>query len=174
MINNFIAHRGLTEGPNKDIENHPDQIMYAIEAGFDVELDLHVIGGNLYLGHDGPQYKIKEEFINNPSVCELFWVHAKNIEALKWLDAEAEYCHYFWHDKDAYTFTHRRYNSGYIWTYPGMPLFSWSNICVMPELYIPMENWQEDLPDDIYGICSDYVRVIKEYDKLRIARKTIL
>jgi glycerophosphoryl diester phosphodiesterase len=39
----LIAHRGLTDGPNKDLENSPEQILKAIDQGFDCEIDLWII-----------------------------------------------------------------------------------------------------------------------------------
>ena len=36
----YIAHRGLTNGPDKELENHPEQIKRAISQGFDCEVDL--------------------------------------------------------------------------------------------------------------------------------------
>ena len=76
-----IAHRGLIDGPNKEIENHPDTIQKSLEKGYDAEIDLWVIDDKLYLGHDEAQYNTTEEFINTKGL----WIHAKNLEALQWL-----------------------------------------------------------------------------------------
>jgi hypothetical protein len=54
----LIAHRGLVDGPNATTENHPDQIKTAWSLGFDCEIDLRVVDGKLWLGHDEPQYQI--------------------------------------------------------------------------------------------------------------------
>ena len=36
----FIAHRGNTKGPNKELENTPGYIDEALDNGFDVEVDI--------------------------------------------------------------------------------------------------------------------------------------
>ena len=36
----LIAHRGNINGPDKAKENHPDYINKAIEAGYNVEIDI--------------------------------------------------------------------------------------------------------------------------------------
>ena len=47
----FISHRGNING-NNFLENNPDYISETIGKGFDVEIDLWVKKGQLYLGHD--------------------------------------------------------------------------------------------------------------------------
>ena len=118
----LIAHRGLFEGPNKDKENHPDQIDRALKAGYQAELDLWLVYNHLYLGHDEPQYKVEREFFEK----EGLWIHAKNLDALLWLTT-TDY-NYFWHQDDDYVITSHHY----IWTYPGKQLTGRS-ICVLPE-----------------------------------------
>jgi hypothetical protein len=62
---NFIAHRGLMFGPDKQLENHPDTILYALIEGFGVEFDLNYVDGAWVLGHDKPQYQVPFSFIQN-------------------------------------------------------------------------------------------------------------
>ena len=62
----LIAHRGLFNGPNKELENNPDQIEKAWNLGFDCEIDLLIIKKQLFLGHDNPQYKINHSFLSAP------------------------------------------------------------------------------------------------------------
>ena len=75
----LIAHRGLMNGPDPKIENHPDQIQLALAEGFDVEVDVwyHVDTGFM-LGHDEPTYSVLSSFLDDPR----FWIHAKNLDAL--------------------------------------------------------------------------------------------
>lgn len=169
----FIAHRGNLEGPNSQWENHPDYIEEAIQANFDVEVDVWSIKGVYYLGHDYPQYKIKLDFLLSHE--ENLWCHAKNLEALTHLVSTDFHC--FWHQEDSYAVT----TQGWIWTYPGHPLSS-ESIAVMPEKNKYVVPKFEDLlsfdcyralPQDEYdylsrpigGICSDYT--IKYYDKYK-------
>lgn len=146
----LIAHRGLTAGPNKNLENQPDTIKTSLGEGFDVEIDLWVVNGRLYLGHDEPMYNITEEFITTPGM----WVHAKSLGTLHWLVNSKLDINYFWHENDSYTLT----SKGYIWAYPGKSLTT-SCVMVMPE-------WEDQTLNnartaDCYAICSDYVKKLK-------------
>jgi len=141
----LIAHRGLIAGPDSNLENSPDQITRALTAGYDCEVDLRVIDGKLYLGHDQADYEIPESFLKQSGL----WIHCKNVAAL-------DFCHddinlnYFWHNTDDYTLTSR----GYVWAYPGRELTKWS-IMVMPEWEDP--TLTNTINVNCFGICSDYV-----------------
>ena len=69
----YIAHRGNVNGKNESRENSPDYIMEAISLGFYAEIDVWVINDKIYLGHDGPQYEIQKDFLENPR----FWCQAQ-------------------------------------------------------------------------------------------------
>jgi len=142
----LIAHRGLINGPDSNLENLPGQILLSLQAGYDCEIDVRYINGKWMLGHDNPDYEVPFEFLEQPGL----WIHAKNLEALYVLGADAK-LNFFWHQEDDFTLT----SQGYIWTYPGKPLTAQS-VCVMPE-------WDKELDlttfkPDCYGICSDYVK----------------
>lgn len=146
----YIAHRGLLKGPNKDLENHPQQIETALNLGFDVEVDLWVVNNKLYLGHDDPQYRICYSWLEDNRL----WVHAKNTEALDYLVVNNITENYFWHDRDRYTLT----SSGYVWANIGEPLTR-KSVMVMPEIVDPkLENTINII---CFGICSDYIQQIK-------------
>ena len=51
----IISHRGNIRGAIPDKENRPSYIDCAIGSGYDVEIDLRMIDGELWLGHDEPQ-----------------------------------------------------------------------------------------------------------------------
>ena len=53
----LIAHRGNLKGKNPKYENHPDYILDAVWAGFDVEIDVWNVKGQWLLGHDAPNNK---------------------------------------------------------------------------------------------------------------------
>jgi len=149
----YIAHRGNINGPSS-MENHPDHIKYALTQGFDVEVDVRVIDGVLFLGHFEPQYEAPQEILTNNHV----WFHCKNIEALSYMTGNFGFdrINYFWHDVDDYTLT----NKGHIWTSPGCELADRS-IMVMPETY--EEDWLDyTCKATCFGVCSDYVEYIKE------------
>jgi hypothetical protein len=144
----LIAHRGLLNGPDVLKENTPEQIEYAIQQGFDVEVDIWYIDSDFYLGHDFATHKITLDFLNRSQI----WAHAKNPDAL--LKLKKNNIHCFWHQEDDYTLT----NKGYIWVYPGKPLLD-SCILVLPELQT--NNWKDLDLSKCSGICSDYVQNIR-------------
>lgn len=158
----LIAHRGLYQGPNKTLENKPEQITEAIALGFDCEVDLRLVDNQLWLGHDNPQYLVTEEFIRQPGL----WIHAKNLEALEWLSNRRELT-YFWHEEDSYTIT----SNGYIWTFPENKLTPLS-IRLMPEWNNANLNGIENT--DCFGICSDYVELIKLKFETAFQRNIVL
>ena len=141
----LISHRGNVYRPAPNLENNPQYIISATQEKYFVEIDAWKIKDKWWLGHDVPQYEIKESFLKN----ERFLVHAKNLGALKSLiDLEI---HCFWHQEDHYTITNR----GVIISYPGYA--SGNNvICMKPELL------SMDTITDSYGICSDYVGFYNE------------
>jgi hypothetical protein len=145
----LIAHRGLVNGPNKHIENQPATIKSALDNGFDCEIDLWVFDCRLYLGHDGPQYNITEQFLKQSGL----WIHCKNLDALAYC-SENKTLNYFWHENDTYTLT----SQGIIWAYPDKPLNSRS-VMVLPE-------WQDSTLENAkratcFAICSDFVQLLK-------------
>lgn len=144
----LISHRGNINGPNPERENSPKYIDEALNAGYQVEVDLWVIEGSLFLGHDEPQYGIDLPWLNQR--CDDLWLHCKNIEALEYLNILPFDCfHHFWHENDTATITSQRW----IWAYPGKQPIKYS-IAVMPELY------NDDL-SECRGICSDYIQNYK-------------
>ena len=78
----FIAHRGNMTGPNERRENDPEYIKEALDAGFDVEVDIRLTqyrdGCSFALGHDLGKYRVSEDFLKTTGL----WCHAKTIETL--------------------------------------------------------------------------------------------
>lgn len=136
----IISHRGNILGPNKDRENNPDFILKVDELGFNVEIDVWLINGKWFLGHDEPKYEIPMQFLQNKH----WWCHAKNHEALNAM-IKNDKINCFWHQEDDYVITSR----GYIWIYPGKEPLS-NGIYCMPERASSI-NWKL-----CAGICTDY------------------
>jgi hypothetical protein len=152
----LIAHRGNILGPNPKDENRPEYIVSALEQGYDAEIDLRVVDGQYYLGHDEPQYLISESWISTYAAS--LWIHCKNIKAIEEIRIKKKW-NYFWHESDLLTIT----SQGDFWVYPGKQPVA-NSIDVMPELHDPTFI---DLNMSVKGICSDYVAVIKDklYEK---------
>jgi hypothetical protein len=147
----YIAHRGLTDGPNSSLENCPEQLLKSLAEGFDCEVDLRIINDELFLGHDSPDWPIDEQFITQPGL----WIHCKNLEALEFCQNNIK-LNYFWHQEDDYTLT----SKGYVWAYPGKKLSKFS-IMVMPE-------WEDStlintIGANCFAICSDYINKITSF-----------
>jgi hypothetical protein len=147
----LISHRGNISGPNPERENHPDYILEALKAGYEVEIDVWFVDGKFKLGHDNPQYDFPFELINEHH--SKIWIHCKNTAALEILldlDPVGAKVNYFWHEQDTVALT----SKNNIWAYPGKQPIKHS-IAVLPEL-----NETEDLSLCI-GICSDHIEKYK-------------
>lgn len=130
---------------NPELENSPSYIQDAIDAGFDVEIDVWYIDDQWFLGHDEPQYKVDNKFL--VSRRNKLWCHAKNTDALFHM-IRLGVIHCFYHQSDDVVLTSRNY----LWTFPGRQLTKIS-IAVLPE----QTDWtMEDLAE-CSGICSDYI-----------------
>jgi len=136
----IIAHRGNLEGRNPETENHPDQILNAIEEGFDVEVDVWYVDG-WYLGHDEPTYKVTEKFLEGDGL----WLHAKSLKAVEKLYKKD--VNWFWHEKDKVTIT----SKGYIWCFPGYEVDGGI-----------MVEFQQKTDKNIIGVCTNYARARKK------------
>jgi hypothetical protein len=147
----YISHRGNIDGKKPHLENHPDYIDKAIALGYDVEVDLWEIDGELFLGHDEPQYPIDFDWLEERS--SVLWIHCKNVDALLCC-VDDEYSdamlNYFWHEEDTLTLT----SFNWIWAYPGKQPIK-NSIAVMPE------RTNDDV-SQCNGICSDVIKKYKD------------
>lgn len=144
----LIAHRGLINGPDKKLENQPNQILLSLEKGYDCEIDLWKIYDRFYLGHDHPEHRVEQSFLLQSNL----WIHAKNLDALYWLSRTD--LTYFWHQNDDHIIT----SNGYIWTFPEKTLTDRS-VRLMPEWKDP--NFETIKKFPCYGVCSDFVEKIR-------------
>ena len=141
----LISHRGNINGRNPNLENGQRYCQKAIDAGYNVEIDVHFYDGILWTGHDRPQYRVDDDFLLQEEV----WCHAKDIMALRRLLELETHC--FFHQNDPVTLT----SKGYMWTYPTQTLTE-KSICVKPEVQLIALKHSA-------GICSD---VIEKYTDL--------
>jgi len=141
----FISHRGNIEGLTPNRENSPEYIDEAINAGYEVEVDIRCKDGDLFLGHDKPQYPTSLGWLLLRK--KHLWLHIKDYESL----AIIEGCdlRYFWHEKDAFTLT----SNGYIWPHDFKNEMT-SN-CIVPLL--SLAEVKEYTQKHFYAVCSDYV-----------------
>ena len=151
----LISHRGNIHGPNPKKENRLSYLNAALDAKYQVEVDVWYEDG-WWLGHDKPQYKVSFEWLTTTG---WIWAHCKNIEAMRRMcEQQINHWpivpHFFWHEHDTLTLTNR----GVLWTYPNRPLTNFS-ICVLPE----QATYTKRQLKSALGICSDY---ISKYKKL--------
>ncbi len=142
----IIAHRGNLKGPDPINENKPEYLEFAIDKGFEIEVDVWVQSEKIFLGHDNPAFEINIDFLNK--FKSKSWFHAKNIEALEFFtkySLDQNDLNYFWHENDDYTLT----SQGWIWAYPNK-YSNFKSIAVLPEIHkTKIQNFS--------GICTDYV-----------------
>ena len=137
----IISHRGNIRGPISEKENRPSYIDCAIGNGYDVEIDLRIIDGELWLGHDVPQYKVEHSWLQPRK--EYLWIHCKDLDAAK----ECWGYQSFWHTSDPYTYT----STGKIWLHDfSMKIDDNVIIPLIDDIdYAPMKGQP-------YAICTDY------------------
>ncbi len=148
-----IAHRGNMFGPQPEHENSEHAINASIRAGFDVEIDIWKFDDLLFLGHD----------LDNLAICNLetldflikhkknLWIHCKNLNSLKFFfSLKHENFNFFFHNTDDYTLT----SHGFIWSHG-------SNNPV--DGVIINSNKNDILPQNILGVCSDYIALPLTY-----------
>lgn len=142
----LISHRGNLCGSIPERENQPSYIDEAIKKGYEVEIDLWVSEGKLFLGHDFPDYAVDLEWLVERK--NIVWVHCKNLQALEFLNNSNSELNYFWHESDSAVLT----SQGFIWAFPGNQPIKGS-VAVMPE------SSDDNIKDlvECYGICTDHV-----------------
>ena len=141
----IISHRGNIRGPIPEKENRPSYIDCAIGNGYDVEIGLRIIDGELWLGHDVPQYKVEHSWLQPRK--EYLWIHCKDLAAAKECWEYQSFCHM----GDPYTYT----STGKIWLHDlSMKI---DNNVIIPLIddidYSPMNG-------DPYAICTDHPYLI--------------
>lgn len=138
----IISHRGNLEGRNPECENNPSYIQAALNAGFDVEVDVWFVDKQFFLGHDSPTYLVDRDWFDH----KFLWCHAKNQEALEQLwsmNLLLGTINYFWHENDRMTLT----SHGIPWLFPG----NYSELGVTVHLGKPDSFFHK-----MFGVCTDY------------------
>ncbi len=140
----IISHRGNIRGAVPDKENRPSYIDCAIGSGFHVEIDVRSINGELWLGHDFPQYKVDHNWLDKRR--HYLWLHCKNLEAAK----ECWAYHSFCHSSDSFVYT----STGIIWLHDLTQKIDHTTIIPL----INKEDIETFMPgyEKPFGICTDY------------------
>lgn len=147
-----ISHRGNLAGPVPVLENFPSQVDAAIEEGFHVEVDLRVKGGDLYLGHDEPQYGVGPEWIQDRR--DKLFLHLKDFDAFKLVARDAPDWTFICHSADPYTA---------VWAPEGYLLWL-HDLSLVPDAstLVPLLSRDQLLHYEYFavvaGVCTDYPR----------------
>ena len=148
----LIAHRGNINGKVEKFENKPSYIDYAIEQGYDVEIDVRYHQHEFWLGHDEPNYEVSLDWLIERE--DFLWIHCKDLITIDMLRELQIYnqvdLNYFFHNTDDCTIT----SKGDLWVYPGKQPVK-NSIAVMPE-------WHNDDVSLCKGICSDNIIKYKD------------
>jgi hypothetical protein len=144
----IISHRGNIRGAVPDKENRPSYIDCAIGNGYHVEIDIRSINGELWLGHDEPQYKVDHNWLDKRR--HYLWLHCKNLEAAK----ECWAYHSFCHTSDSFVYT----STGVIWLHDLSQKIDHNTIIPL----IDREDVESFIPgyEKPFGICTDYPALI--------------
>jgi len=145
----WILHRGLSAGPDSELENVEAHLWKQLTDGWDIECDVWCDEqGRWWLGHDGPEHRIcdVDRLLKHPRA----WVHCKNLRALQECVAGKGRT-FFFHDTDTAVLT----SSGHIWAYPGNIVGGQMGVCVMPE----RNGFRLTDITGVSAVCSDYMPV---------------
>jgi len=147
----LISHRGNITGRIPDSENRPSYIQDTITLGYDVEIDVRMKEGQLYLGHDHPQYRVELDWLLERK--DSLWIHTKDFESLNLLIDTG--LRVFFHEQERQTIIN---NTNLIWSHD---LGSVSNKSIIPLLDLESIEEYGYLTQDVYGVCSDHLQAIK-------------
>lgn len=143
MKTKWISHRGNLTGPNPDRENNPEYINQALQAGYDVEVDVWKRPDGFWLGHDEPIYHIERFFLQNQRI----WAHCKDAQTYQSLQHFTN-INCFFQDNEELV----RTSKGFVWAHSKYTI--WDNKTVG----VALDSRNLIVPDDTFAICSDYVR----------------
>lgn len=146
----LISHRGNIDQVLSGKENTIEYIDQAIHLGYDVEVDIRLINGVLFLGHDNPDYEIDLQWLIDRK--HKLWIHTKNFSALNYLinyDVRI-----FYHQKEDHTIIN---NCNVIWSHDLKEAGTKSIIPLLSKNDILNFTFLRQ----VYGICSDYVSMLQ-------------
>ena len=138
----LIAHRGNVCGVQAERENTLGYLKEALAAGFEVEVDVRIDSGQLWLGHDAPTQAVELGFLMDARV----WTHCKTVatylELGKHKDVNA-----FFQDHDEIAPTTR----GFLWHHSRSRTFGDRSIATW--LTLDASRGLEQV--ELAGICTD-------------------
>ncbi len=107
--------------------------------------------GQLYLGHDHPQYRVELSWLLERK--DKLWVHTKDFESLDFLIETG--LRIFFHEQERQTIIN---NTNLIWSHD---LESANSKSIIPLLDLQSINEYGYIAQDVYGVCSDYLHEVE-------------
>jgi hypothetical protein len=142
----IISHRGNIRGEKSDNENKPSYIDSAIGNGYDVEIDIHSIDSELWLGHDTPQYKVEHKWLDERK--KYLWLHCKNSDAAKECWKYRSFCHTF----DPFTYV----SNGKIWLHD-LTMEIDDNVIIPLITLVDIKKLTDNSKfSNAFAVCTDY------------------
>ena len=142
----IYAHRANLSGSCSG-DNRPESIRACLDRGVGVEIDVRGVKGEIWLGHDRPQWKADIALLANDRVI----CHAKNLEAVTILRSLPT--SFFCLEKDEFALC----SNGLIWANYGCVPTAVSIMC-SPELVGAPESIERFYARIVsaYGVCTDH------------------
>jgi hypothetical protein len=145
----LISHRGNIDGRIPERENTVEYINEALQKGYNVEIDCHLVDREIFLGHDSGVEKMPNEFFIN----EKLWLHAKSLETFHFLretiGSQVSKPNIFFHTIEDVVVT----TNGYSWVNVHKDI-GYNSILVLPEEYFYCSKKNINA---CVGICSDFI-----------------
>jgi len=145
----IVSHRGNLEGRNIKLENHPDQIDFAIKNNFLAEIDLRIIDNKFWLGHDEPDYLIDKQWLLDRN--EYLVIHSKDLKTSNHLVNLNKKLNWFYHTDEDIVLT----SWGWMWCYPEIYLSEGITVLI---------GDQVKLSSKVLGVCTDYPLKFRMYN----------
>lgn len=142
----IVSHRGNINGPNKLLENSPNQIDVALSMNFYVEVDLRIKNNSFWLGHDKPEYLVDESWLLKRK--DYLLVHCKDLDTLNYLSEKTSDLNWFYHTYEDVVLT----SKGWPWCYPGVYLSNGITV---------IQDNSTSLLKKVKGVCTDYPILFK-------------
>ncbi len=155
----LIAHRGNLHGRIPQMENNPQYITKAIEAGYDVEIDVWAVGDRFFLGHDAPLYPVTPDWLCTNA--DSLWIHVKSLSTIPKIKQVGNSLNWFWHESDKMTLT----SHGFVWCY--VDVLVPGTIVNQPTKDSPFW-WMKNVSNQFLGLCSD--TIVDDAKQLELVR----
>jgi hypothetical protein len=156
----IIAHRGLTSGPDKFLENSPGQIQKAILKNYDIEIDIWFAYDSYWLGHDSPTYPLTTEMLGSWANKNMVYVHCKDIYTLQKIMEEKDLSENiipFFHENDPCILL----ENGVLWVHPNS--IKDARMVVGKTIFVVPDATSSQLYKNCYGICTDFADSVSKY-----------